>query len=163
MPEGQHALWLARLLLILHPYKAIFFWEGQTTALMEGLTLIRCSGHFDGTVLNWAGGPGGHGALLTGDPLLVVSYRNQVSYPNSVPLPASAIERIVQVVEPFEYGPYWDMVIEREGKAAVKHSAERNLHGGRANAGAGQAKGRHLPLTTQPFRLVPFLFPVPYC
>jgi len=42
MPEGQHALRLGRLLLILHPDKAIVIWEGQTRALMEGLTLIRC-------------------------------------------------------------------------------------------------------------------------
>ena len=46
------------------------------------------------------------------------------SYPNYIPLPASAVERIVQAVEPFEYdrvyGAFWDTVIERDGKAAVK-------------------------------------------
>jgi hypothetical protein len=53
------------------------------------------------------------------------------SYPNYIPIPATAIERIVQTVEPFEYdrvyGAFWDMVIEKEGRAAVKRSAERYL------------------------------------
>ena len=51
------------------------------------------------------------------------------SYPNYVPLPAAAVERIVQAVEPFQYeqvyGAFWDTVIERDGKAAVAPSAER--------------------------------------
>ena len=37
----------------------------------------------------------------------------------------------MQAVEPFEYdrvyGAFWDMVIERDGKAAVRRSAERYL------------------------------------
>jgi hypothetical protein len=53
------------------------------------------------------------------------------SYPNYIPLPATAIERIVKAVEPFDfdriYGAFWDMVIERDGKALVKRSAERYL------------------------------------
>jgi hypothetical protein len=53
------------------------------------------------------------------------------SYPNYIPLPASAIERIVRAVEPFEfdrvYGAFWDMVIEQDGKAVVTRSAERYL------------------------------------
>jgi hypothetical protein len=97
---------------------------------------VRCGGHFEGgTVLHWAGGAGGRGALLTGDVIQVVPDRKHVSfmysYPNYIPLPASAIERIVQAVEPFEYdrvyGAFWDMVIETDGKAVVKRSAERYL------------------------------------
>jgi hypothetical protein len=53
------------------------------------------------------------------------------SYPNYVPLPASAIERVARAVGPFEYdrvyGAFWGRVIERDGKAAVKRSAERYL------------------------------------
>jgi hypothetical protein len=110
------------------------FWEGETLALGDGLTLIRCGGHFEGgTVLRWAGGAEGKGALLTGDIIQVMLDRKHVSfmysYPNYIPLPASAIERIVQAVEPFEYdrvyGAFWDLVIERDGKAVVKRSAER--------------------------------------
>jgi hypothetical protein len=121
---------------VMRPDKAIVFWEGETRTLAEGLTLIRCGGHFDGgTVLHWAGGAGSQGALLTGDIIQVVPDRKHVSfmysYPNSIPLPASAIERIVKAVEPFEYdrvyGAFWDMVIEQDGNAVVKRSAERYL------------------------------------
>jgi hypothetical protein len=46
-------------------------------------------------------------------------------------LPASAIERIVKAVEPFEYdrvyGAFGDMIIEQDGKAAVQRSAQRYL------------------------------------
>jgi hypothetical protein len=121
---------------VMRPDKAIVFWEGETRALAEGLTLVRCGGHFDGgTVLHWVGGAEGQGALLTGDIIQVVPDRKHVSfmysYPNYIPLPATAIERIVNAVEPFEfdrvYGAFWDMVIERDGKAAVKRSAERYL------------------------------------
>ncbi len=73
--------------------------------------------------------------LLTGDIIQVVADRKHVSfmhsYPNYVPLPASAIKRIAQAVEPLEYdrvyGAFWDMVIERGGKQAVQRSAERDL------------------------------------
>jgi glyoxylase-like metal-dependent hydrolase (beta-lactamase superfamily II) len=121
---------------VMRPDKAIVLWEGETRALAEGLTLIRCGGHFDGgTVLHWAGGAEGRGALLTGDIIQVVADRKHVSfmysYPNYIPLPASAIERIVKAVEPFEYdrvyGAFWDMVIEQDGKAVLKRSAERYL------------------------------------
>ncbi len=75
------------------------------------------------------------GMLLTGDIIQVVADRKHVSfmhsYPNYVPLPASAIKRIAQAVEPLEYdrvyGAFWDMVIERGGKQAVQRSAERDL------------------------------------
>src|SRR5205823_1967696 len=114
---------------VMRPDPAIVFWEGETRMLAEGLTLICCGGHFDGgTVLHWADGAGGRGALLSGDIIQVVPDRKHVSfmysYPNYIPLPASAIERIVKAVEPFEYdrvyGAFWDMVIERDGKAVVK-------------------------------------------
>src|SRR5215470_7699523 len=99
-------------------------------------TLVRCGGHFaGGTVLHWAGGSGGRGALLTGDIIQVVPDRKHVSfmysYPNYIPLPATAIERIVKAVEPFEfdrvYGAFWDMIIEQDGKAVVQRSAQRYL------------------------------------
>jgi hypothetical protein len=53
------------------------------------------------------------------------------SYRNYIPLPASAVERVARAVGPFEYdrvyGAFWDMVIERDGKAVVNRSAERYL------------------------------------
>jgi glyoxylase-like metal-dependent hydrolase (beta-lactamase superfamily II) len=121
---------------VMRPDKAVVFWEGETKPLAEGLTLIRCGGHFDGgTVLHWAGGAAGKGALLSGDVIQVVADRKHVSfmysYPNHIPLSASAIERIVKAVEPFAfdriYGAFWDMLIEQDGKAVVKESAARYL------------------------------------
>jgi hypothetical protein len=53
------------------------------------------------------------------------------SYPNYIPLPASAVKQIVRAVEPFSfdrvYGAFWDMVIEGDGKEIVRRSAERYL------------------------------------
>ena len=115
--------------------KDIIFWRCETNSLGDGLTLIRCGGHFDGgTVLHWAGGAESRGALLAGDIIQVVADRKHVSfmysYPNYIPLPASAVKRIVAAVEPFQFdriGAFWDMVIEGDGKAVVKESAERYL------------------------------------
>ncbi|HKI17189.1 MAG TPA: MBL fold metallo-hydrolase [Isosphaeraceae bacterium] len=119
---------------VMRPDHAIVFWDGETHVLGSGLTLVRCGGHFDGgTVLHWAGEGG---VLLTGDIIQVVADRKHVSfmysYPNYVPLSASAVERIIRAVEPFEFdrvhGAFWDMVIERDGKAAIMRSAERYLN-----------------------------------
>jgi len=121
---------------VMRPDKAIVFWEDETRSLAEGLTLIRCGGHFEGgTVLHWAGGALGKGALLTGDIIQVVADRKSVgfmwSYPNYIPLPARAIERISTALEPLEfdrvYGAFWDMVIEKDGKEVIRRSAARYL------------------------------------
>src|SRR5438093_3318649 len=95
---------------------AIVFWEGETRALADVLTLIRCGGHFEGgTVLHWAGGAGGKGALFSDDIIQVVADRKNVSfmysYPNYIPLSATAIQKIVNAVKPFSfdrvYGAFW--------------------------------------------------------
>jgi glyoxylase-like metal-dependent hydrolase (beta-lactamase superfamily II) len=121
---------------VMRPDEALLFWVGETATLGEGLTLIRCGGHFDGgTVLHWAGGAERRGALLTGDIIQVVPDRKHVSfmysYPNYIPLPASAIKQIVKAIKPFRYdriyGAFWDRVIEADGEAVVKRSAERYL------------------------------------
>ena len=53
------------------------------------------------------------------------------SYPNMIPLNASAVERIVGAVEPFDfdriYGGWWDSIVASEAKTAVKRSAERYI------------------------------------
>ena len=54
----------------MRPDPAYVFWEGETHPLWDGLTLVRCGGHFTGSaVLHWPGGAEGRGALLTGDTL----------------------------------------------------------------------------------------------
>ena len=121
---------------VMRPHEAIVYWDGETRTLGDGLTLVRCGGHFEGgTVLHWQGGADGKGTLLTGDIIQVVADRKHVSfmysYPNYVPLSAAAVERIVRAVEPLGYdrvyGAFWDTVIERDGQAAVGRSVERYL------------------------------------
>lgn len=121
---------------VMRPDPAIEYWDGETKSLEQGLTLIRCGGHFDGgTVAHWPAGAEDRGALLTGDIIQVVADRKHVSfmysYPNLVPLSAAAIERIVGAVESFEYervyGAFWESILEQDGKAAVRRSAKRYL------------------------------------
>ena len=51
------------------------------------------------------------------------------SYPNLVPLSQAQIEALVGALEPFAfdaiYGAWFDRVIERDGSAVVRRSAER--------------------------------------
>ncbi|MCC6627882.1 MAG: MBL fold metallo-hydrolase [Chloroflexi bacterium] len=121
---------------VMRPDPALVFWEGETRALGDGLTLVRCGGHYaGGTVLHWAAGAGGRGAVLSGDILQVVSDRRYVSfmysYPNLIPLPAATVRRVVAAVEPFAYeriyGAWWDRVVASDAKAAVARSAERYI------------------------------------
>ncbi len=121
---------------VMRPDERIEHWEGDTRALGDGLTLLRLGGHFDGgTVLHWAGGAGGKGALLTGDIVQVVPDPGWVSfmwsYPNLIPLPAAEVQRLTAALEPYEYdriyGAWWDRVIGAGGKDAIRRSAERYL------------------------------------
>lgn len=120
----------------MRPSPNIIFWKGEQQKLFGNLTLIRCGGHFEGgTVLHWADGEHGAGALLTGDIIQVVQDRRFVSfmwsYPNYIPLPASEVNRIVASVRPFDfkriYGAWWDAIVENDGKAALEKSAARYL------------------------------------
>jgi hypothetical protein len=120
---------------VMRPDPAIRFWSGETRSLAPGVTLIRAGGHFEGgTVLHWADGAGGRGALLSGDIVQVgpdrgVSFMR--SYPNLVPLDPASVRRIAGVLEPwpFEpiYGAWFDRVIASGGKAAVAGSVRRYL------------------------------------
>ena len=117
--------------------RAIVFWDGDIRAVAPGLTLIHCGGHFAGsTVLHWADGADGSGALLTGDTIMVGEDRRSVgfmySYPNCIPLNARKVERIGSSVEPFEfdhiYGAWFGRNILSAGNQAVRYSVRRYLH-----------------------------------
>jgi glyoxylase-like metal-dependent hydrolase (beta-lactamase superfamily II) len=121
---------------MMRPDSAVVFWGGETMPVVEGVTLIHCGGHFKGSaVLHWSQGAGGQGALLTGDTMQVAQDRRYVSfmysYPNMIPLNRSAVEQIVNAVEPFEfdriYGGWWDSIVASDARSAVKHSAERYI------------------------------------
>lgn len=123
---------------VMRPDSAIHLWDGDSRDLADvgadGLTLIRCGGHFaGGTVLHWPAGAEGRGALLTGDIIQVVPDSRWVSfmwsYPNLIPLPARTVKRIVDAVEPYEYdrvyGAWWGMHVKRDARGAVRRSAAR--------------------------------------
>jgi len=115
---------------------AIVFWEGETKEISDGVTLVRCGGHFEGAqVMHWASAEDGRGALFTGDVIKVSMDRRSVSfmysYPNLIPLPAAAIGRIARAVESFAferiYGAWWGHIVFRDAKAVLARSAERYL------------------------------------
>ena len=53
------------------------------------------------------------------------------SYPNLIPLPASAVNRIVAAVEPYQfdriYGAWWGKSVFTDAKMAVVRSADRYI------------------------------------
>jgi glyoxylase-like metal-dependent hydrolase (beta-lactamase superfamily II) len=116
---------------------AIRFWDGEWLEIAPGVTLVHCGGHYAGsTVLHWAAGAGGLGALLTGDTLMVGQDRRTVSfmysYPNLIPLSGAAVRRIAAALEPFEfeqiYGGWFGKNVLERGKQSVRYSARRYLH-----------------------------------
>ena len=117
------------------PDPALRQWSG-TLEVLPGVTLIQCGGHFAGSaVLHWAAGAGGRGAILVGDTIAVVSDVRFVSfmrsYPNEIPLPATAVRGIVDAVRPYRfdrvYGGWWGQVMPTGGIQAVERSADRYL------------------------------------
>lgn len=121
---------------VMRPDPCLEFWEGDTRDLFEGISLVRCGGHFaGGTVLHWPQGAEGRGVVLSGDILQVVPDRRWVSfmrsYPNLIPLPAREVTRIAATMAPYRfdriYGAWWDLRVIEDAHAAVQRSAERYL------------------------------------
>lgn len=121
---------------VMRPDEVIHFWEGDTFDLGDGLTIIRCGGHFPGSsVLHWASGADNKGILLTGDTMNVAADRKHVSfmysYPNDIPLNATAVRGIVAAIEDYQfdrlYSGWADAMIQSDAKAAVKRSMERYI------------------------------------
>jgi hypothetical protein len=123
---------------------AIELWDGDTKALWDGVTLVRCGGHFEGgAVLHWAGGAGGRGVVFAGDILTVTTDRKWLSfmrsYPNFIPLSAPAVEHIGAALNPFAfetiYGHYFDRVIATDAKTVVERSVVRYVAAVEGNRG----------------------------
>ncbi|MFT3864580.1 MAG: hypothetical protein QM729_09930 [Solirubrobacterales bacterium] len=119
---------------VMRPDPAIEFWDGEELELLPGATLLRLGGHFaGGTVMHWAPGAEGRGALLSGDIVQVVADRRWVgfmrSYPNLIPLPVTTVESMVAKLDPWEfdriYGAWFGKVVSSDAKQAVRRSAER--------------------------------------
>src|SRR5215471_5556739 len=121
---------------VIHPDKRIEFWSGDLLKLPGDISIVRLGGHFPGsTVLHWPGGSGSRGVLLSGDTIYVVADRNWVSFmysfPNLIPLPASAIRSICNGIEPYSferlYGMRFESVVATDAKNVVLRSAERYM------------------------------------
>jgi len=130
---------------VMRPDKAIAFWDGDTFALLPGVTLIRGGGHFPGgTMLHWAQGANDRGALLSADIATVTPDRKFLSfmrsYPNLIPLSAREVEGIAASVAPFQfdaiYGHFFDRVIATGAEEVLAKSVKRYLA-----AIAGTARG----------------------
>lgn len=128
--HGDDRRWVTR------PHLSIVPWTGDSMRISDNIALIRTGGHFaGGTVLHWRAGADGRGALLTGDVAMVAMDRRTLSfmrsYPNYIPLNASAVRRIADAVAPLAfdrvYGAWWGKNIEAGGKAAFDASVRRYL------------------------------------
>ena len=121
---------------VMRPSPRITHWTGERHRLSDQLELIRLGGHFAGaTMMHWAAGARGAGALLPGDGIQVVADRDWVSfmwsYPNLIPLPAGEIARIRALLATLAFdrlhGPFWGRTVANDAKAKVLRSADRYL------------------------------------
>ena len=113
---------------------AIHHWHGETLEILQGVTLLRLGGHFPGgTVLHWASGADGRGALLSGDIVQVAADLNRVSflwsYPNMMPLSGATVRRIADTLRPWPfdrlYGAFPGRQVTGDGAGVVQRSAAR--------------------------------------
>ncbi len=121
---------------VMRPHSSIVYWNGETQQISDTMTLIHCGGHFKGsTVLHWAKGANGKGALFVGDTAAVATDRKHVSfmysYPNRIPLGPASVRRVASVIEPFQfdriYGAFWDCNVANGGREAFGRSVVRHL------------------------------------
>ncbi len=105
--------------------------HGPATAIgsPDDILLVRTGGHFaGGTVMHWRAGAEGRGALLTGDVAMVAMDRRSLSFmysfPNYIPLNATAVRRIWAAVEPLAfdriYGAWWGRNCRRQCQGGVR-------------------------------------------
>ena len=121
---------------IVRPDPAIQLWGGETHKLWDGVTLIRCGGHFKGgTVLHWQDDRQARGVVCSGDILSVTTDRKWLSfmrsYPNFIPLSGREVGRIDAAMSPFAfdriYGHYFDRVIASGAKKIFEKSVARYI------------------------------------
>ncbi len=128
LPEAD-ASWLR------HPAAALRTWR-DALSVLSGVTLVQCGGHFPGSsVVHWAAGAAGYGALLSGDTIFVTPGEDRVTFvwsaPNRLPLPADAVRGVAAAVRPYDfdriYGGWWTPVLRRDAKRVVEASARRYI------------------------------------
>jgi len=128
LPEAD-AHWLTR------PAAAVRTWSG-THAVLPGVTLVQCGGHFPGSaVVHWAAGAGGSGALFAGDTIFVTPGEDRLTFvwsaPNRLPLPETAVRKVVDAVRPYQfdriYGGWWQPVLRTGARRVLETSADRYI------------------------------------
>lgn len=121
---------------VMRPDARVRFWSGEKHDLGNGLTLVKTGGHFPGfQVLHWAAGAEGRGVLMSGDQPQIAADRRWVSfmhsYPNYIPLNATAVQGIAAALEPYEYDRIYSAftpgIVPQDAKGVVRRSAERYL------------------------------------
>lgn len=128
LPEAD-AHWLTR------PGPAVRTWSG-TLAVLPGVTLVQCGGHFPGSaVAHWAAGAEGRGAIFAGDTIFVTPGEDRVSFvysaPVRLPLAEPAVSGIVRALASYDfdriYGGWWSPAIRNDGKQILQRSAQRYI------------------------------------
>jgi glyoxylase-like metal-dependent hydrolase (beta-lactamase superfamily II) len=128
--HAADAEWIMRADPMIRP------WDGETLEVAHGVTLLRLGGHFPGgTVLHWADGADGRGALLSGDIVQVAADLGRVSflwsYPNMMPLSGATVRRIADTLGPWRfdriYGAFPGRQVMTDGARAVERSAARYI------------------------------------
>jgi glyoxylase-like metal-dependent hydrolase (beta-lactamase superfamily II) len=113
-------------------------------AVLPGVTLVQCGGHFPGSaVVHWAAGADGRGALLTGDTIVVTPGEDRLTFiwsaPNRLPLPETAVRKVVGAVRPYPfdriYGGWWEPVLRAGAREVLETSAARYIQFLRGEAG----------------------------
>ncbi|MDP4022695.1 MBL fold metallo-hydrolase [Methylobacterium sp. NEAU 140] len=118
---------------VMRPDDRLAFWEEDVRPLGPGLMLHRLGGHFPGsTVLHWAAGAAGAGALMVGDTLQVGADRKSVSfqwsYPNALPLSGASVARIAARLDGLRFARIYGafgLHIREGADAVVRASAAR--------------------------------------
>lgn len=122
--------WVAR------PHDLIRFWSGDRYPLADGVSLVRCGGHFPGsTALHWRNDARPAGALFPGDAAQVALDRRHASflysYPNMIPMAPADVEamrgRLADLAFEDIYGFTWGRNIIGGGREALDRSFERYL------------------------------------
>lgn len=118
------------------PDPCVVPWAGETQSIIEGITLVRAGGHFDGSaLLHWAGGAEGRGVLLASDTVKVGLDRRSVSvmrsYPNLIPVGPTAIRRVESTLAALTYdriyAAWTGHHILEDAPAIVRRSVKRYL------------------------------------
>lgn len=120
---------------VMRPSNKIIFWSGESFELHKGIVLHRLGGHFKGgAVLEWKDGNNQKGILLTGDIIQVVADRQWVSfmysYPNLIPLPASKVHEIADIVKGLKFDRLYNAfhrIVNDNANMSVQKSAKRYI------------------------------------